>query len=93
LQEFSFVSITDENFENLSNDVFLHITNNSTSAFELARLSIPTVFLSNELGEKIFRDEFNYPNYELPLDEWVKLYCSENQLFVEMVEASKNWSK
>lgn len=93
LQDFPFVSITDENFENLSNIVFLHITNSSTSAFELARLSIPTVFLPNELGEKIFRDEYNYPNYDLPLDEWVKWYCSENPLFVELVEATKNWCK
>jgi hypothetical protein len=92
LEQFSFVKITETNFEELSKTVFLHITKYSTSAFELASLSIPTVFLSNEMGKKIFQEEYKYPNYNLPFESWIELYANCNPKFFELVDETKKWS-
>ncbi len=92
LEQFPFVTITNSTFEELSKSVFLHITKYSTSAFEFAKMNIPTVFLPNEIGKKIFEEEFQYPYYSLPLEIWIDLYCNNDPKFVILAEETKKWS-
>ncbi len=91
LEQFPFATITDSNFEELSTSVFLHLTKYSTSAFELAKMTIPTVFIPNKIAESIFHNEYQYPNYNLPLEHWIESYCTNNQTFFELAEVTKKW--
>ena len=92
LEQFPFATITNSNFEELSKSVFLHLTKYSTSAFELAKMTIPTVFITNKIAESIFHDEYQYPNYNFTLEEWIELYCTNNPTFFELAGVAKKWS-
>ena len=92
LEQFPFATITNSNFEELSKSVFLHLTKYSTSAFELAKMTIPTVFITNKIAESIFHDEYQYPNYNFTLEEWIELYFKNDPKFVILVEETKKWS-
>jgi len=59
-----FITISDDNLEELLKKAKLHITFNSTSAIDAALLGIPSIFidLQKEFSPKdIFFDQFHYP--------------------------------
>lgn len=65
-ERFPFVEITQEQLSELQQKVDLHVTLNSTTAFEFAEVGIPTYFLQNHdfpLSECLFYKEYNYPLY------------------------------
>jgi len=64
LAKYDFADITNLSFEQLVIQISLHVTYNSTTAFEYAQYGIPSVFMSNAdfpHSENIFYKEYNYP--------------------------------
>lgn len=92
LIQFPFVTVVNENLSDLSKLVFLHITKSSTSTFELAKASIPTYFIPNEFGNKVFFNEYAYPEFNLNFVEWIDLYRNKNSKFFEFANKINAWS-
>ncbi|TDG37700.1 hypothetical protein EZJ43_00990 [Pedobacter changchengzhani] len=59
--KFFFVEISKKNMNDVASEIFLHLTKSSTSIFELAQRGIPSLLVQNEVGSKIFIDEYKYP--------------------------------
>lgn len=65
-KQFPFVEFTQEMLADLQAKIDLHVTLNSTTAFEFAEVGIPTYFLHNEdfpKKESLFYKEYDYPLY------------------------------
>lgn len=65
-KQFPFVEFTQEMLSDLQPKIDLHVTLNSTTAFEFAEVGIPTYFLQNKdfpQLDSLFYKEYNYPLY------------------------------
>ena len=83
-ERFSYVKFTDKPVLELSNIVFLHLTQTSTTAFEYACLGIPTWFVYStlhNLGYKIFTEEYNYPLKDYTLEQLVEIYKENENVY------------
>lgn len=65
---FPFVELTSKSLDELAEEVHLHATYSSTTAFEYASYGIPTVFFDDydnpsQISGKFFYDEYHYPLY------------------------------
>ena len=66
-ERFDFVSYTDLRIQDLAPSVLLHVTFDSTTAFEYAQLGIPTYFMRNAKfphSDNIFYKDYCYPLYQ-----------------------------
>ena len=90
--KYSHTKLTDKNIPDLSRDVFLHITINSTSIFEFAQSGIISLIVPNELGEKIFIDEYQYPIVQKNLISMIEKYLIDSTLFQLDSKQVYDWS-
>ena len=92
LLSFPFVKLYDEK-DSLQN-IGLHVTFFSTTAFEFASKGIPTLFLYSDVireGKTIFEDEYQYP-FKTPRSilEWIEI-ISDSVAEKEVDRAIKDW--
>lgn len=67
VEKYDFVTLTSLPFDQLIHKVSLHVTYNSTTAFEYAQYGIPTIFMTNRdfpYKENMMYREFTYPLFE-----------------------------
>ncbi|MDP2067944.1 MAG: hypothetical protein Q8K04_03160 [Lutibacter sp.] len=92
LKSYPFVKFTNDTIEKLTENTMLHITQSSTSIFEFALAGIPTYIIPNAIGNKIFLEEFNYPNENLELEDIILIYNTKNQKYFEFCLRVKKWA-
>ena len=95
LKEFPSLNFTDESFDKLAGDVFMHVTVDSTSAFDMAAYAIPTYFLYEDadrdaLISEIWKDTHDYPYWGLSFSELVAKFESNSQ---ESMRILLDWFK
>lgn len=94
---FGFVKETQESLAELQKHTFLHITLNSTTAFEFAAAGIPSYFMRYENGDSVvpcqnlFYYEYKYPLFEsLSIAETLE-YLSYTKNYEEVSLTVKKW--
>lgn len=93
-REFSFVKFTNKEIDINEDNIFLHITNNSTVTFDLGKQGIPTFFInqnSPELVDNIFKNEYCYPLEYYSVTEMICIYLENKELYYNDSEKVKNW--
>lgn len=91
-ERYSFVSYTTAS--DLSEKVFLHLTQSSTTAFEYAAVGIPTWFvptINNDCGYKIFIEEYCYPINKDNLDILIDSYINDDGVYLADADKVINW--
>ncbi len=61
LTKYSFVEEINSDILEISNSCSVHLTYNSTTAFEVSKFGIPTFFIPDSKSENLFYKEYNYP--------------------------------
>jgi len=102
-EELSFVSWVDDNvsIDKITNDISLHITSKSTTAFDFALKGIPTIFvdmLSSRSPKDIFFNQYNYPIKEFRVTKKEQLeplldMLETNQKYQEYSYQVYSWAK
>lgn len=77
--EFEFIDYTEKAINELLNDTFLHITLSSTSIFEFAQAGVPSFLVDNNLGKKIFIDEYHYPQPDFSINFLSKILSNTEE--------------
>ena len=95
MKEFPLLNFTDESFDKFDSDVFMHVTVDSTSAFDMAAYAIPTYFLyedadNDALISEIWKDTHDYPYWGLSFSELVAKFESNSQ---ESMRILLDWFK
>ena len=89
LGQYSFVSITTHTFSQLLEEISLHVTYDSTTAFEYAQYGIPSVFMYNEefpYETNIMYKEFRYPLFRDMTFRGALSYLNVNDVAAQMKE-------
>lgn len=92
---FSFVKETHESLAELQKHTFLHVTLNSTTAFEFAAAGIPSFFMRNGNNlipcQSLFYYEYQYPLFENMSIEETLEYLSDTKNYEEVSSIIKKW--
>jgi len=102
-EELSFISWIDDNvsIDKIIDDISLHITSKSTTAFDLALKGIPTIFvdmLASRSPKDIFFNQYNYPIKEFILSDEVRLQyllsiIEDDEKYQEYSRLVYNWAR
>jgi len=102
-EELSFISWIDDNvsIDKIIDDISLHITSKSTTAFDLALKGIPTIFvdvLESRSPKSIFFNQYNYPIKEFILSDEVRLQyllfiIEDDEKYQEYSQLVYNWAR
>jgi hypothetical protein len=87
--------------DKIIDDISLHITSKSTTAFDLALKGIPTVFvdmLESRSPKDIFFNQYNYPIKEFILSDEVRLQyllsiIEDDEKYQEYSQLVYNWAR
>lgn len=90
--KYSFIEKTEKSLIQIMPEVFLHVTKGSTSTFEMAFSGIPTAFISNEMGRKVFIEEYQYPLENNDLESLIEMFIVQPSLFGEYAKRVGNWA-
>jgi hypothetical protein len=95
IMKFSFVCVTNKTLVECLTECSLHVTYNSTTTFEASVLGIPTLFLTNEGGDLLFKEEFQYPDYQghLNIQKKIEEFNSNPLLYNSTIELAQEWVK
>lgn len=93
-EAYPFVEETKESMEDLLSQIFLHVTLNSTTAFEFAEFGIPSFFMGSEefpIKENLFYREYQYPLYRDLSIQKVAERLKDPSLFRQDAKIVREW--
>ena len=94
LQKYPFAELTTLSLQELASVVMLHITINSTTAFEYAELGTPSFFIDQNsmmTDGALFYDEYNYPLYKNMTISEVVERLQDKQLRLQDAKVVRKW--
>jgi hypothetical protein len=90
LTKYSFVEDTSSSILEISNNCSVHLTYNSTTAFEVSKFGIPTFFIPDSKCENLFFKEYKYPMKSENFIDFIDSLLILNS-YNENAEAIKSW--